>query len=188
MAFCGNCGQQIDDEAVICPHCRAPQQNIGQGTAAALDSKPVVSKKFLVIVIIAVAVIIAAAFMILGNGKKHNELAVSCANNYLSEATLHPQSYTELYSGLPGKMILRVERSEPTLLDHKGNTYYVYFDLSFYFFDITNDGKPTGYIIVVKSDGFGIDSSDYQVIATEPVGDGEGVQNALERCKKLYAK
>lgn len=27
MAFCRNCGQQIDDRAVICPHCGVAQGN-----------------------------------------------------------------------------------------------------------------------------------------------------------------
>ena len=27
MAYCKNCGQQIDDAAVICPHCGVPQSN-----------------------------------------------------------------------------------------------------------------------------------------------------------------
>ena len=28
MAFCRKCGSEIDDEAVICPKCGVPQQNI----------------------------------------------------------------------------------------------------------------------------------------------------------------
>ena len=28
MAFCRNCGQQIHDEAVICPHCGVPQARL----------------------------------------------------------------------------------------------------------------------------------------------------------------
>ena len=27
MAFCKNCGEQIDDQAVICPKCGVPQSN-----------------------------------------------------------------------------------------------------------------------------------------------------------------
>jgi len=27
MAFCKNCGEQIDDRAVVCPKCGVPQQN-----------------------------------------------------------------------------------------------------------------------------------------------------------------
>lgn len=27
MAFCRNCGQQIDDRAVVCPHCGVAQEN-----------------------------------------------------------------------------------------------------------------------------------------------------------------
>lgn len=27
MAFCKNCGEQIDDQAVICPKCGVPQTN-----------------------------------------------------------------------------------------------------------------------------------------------------------------
>lgn len=27
MAFCRNCGQQIDDQAVVCPHCGVAQEN-----------------------------------------------------------------------------------------------------------------------------------------------------------------
>lgn len=29
MAFCKNCGAQIDDKAVICPHCGVPQNSQG---------------------------------------------------------------------------------------------------------------------------------------------------------------
>lgn len=28
--YCRNCGQQIDDQAVICPHCGVPTQNMAQ--------------------------------------------------------------------------------------------------------------------------------------------------------------
>lgn len=34
MAYCKNCGQQIDDRAVICPKCGVPQQN----TPAVVDN------------------------------------------------------------------------------------------------------------------------------------------------------
>ena len=27
MAFCRNCGQQIDDRAAVCPHCGVAQEN-----------------------------------------------------------------------------------------------------------------------------------------------------------------
>ena len=27
MAFCRNCGQQIDDRATVCPHCGVAQEN-----------------------------------------------------------------------------------------------------------------------------------------------------------------
>lgn len=27
MAFCKNCGQQIDDRAAVCPHCGVAQEN-----------------------------------------------------------------------------------------------------------------------------------------------------------------
>ena len=27
MAYCRKCGKEIDDEAVICPHCGVPQNN-----------------------------------------------------------------------------------------------------------------------------------------------------------------
>ncbi len=28
MAFCKNCGQEIDDEAVVCPHCGTQQKEL----------------------------------------------------------------------------------------------------------------------------------------------------------------
>ncbi len=31
MAFCKNCGEQIDDKAVICPKCGVSQQNTAVG-------------------------------------------------------------------------------------------------------------------------------------------------------------
>lgn len=39
MAFCRKCGKEIDNEAVICPHCGVPQQNAQQ------EAKPVDNRK-----------------------------------------------------------------------------------------------------------------------------------------------
>lgn len=32
MAFCRNCGAEIHEQAVICPHCGVAQKNTGAGT------------------------------------------------------------------------------------------------------------------------------------------------------------
>ena len=33
MAFCAKCGKEIDDSAVVCPHCGVPVQQASQTTA-----------------------------------------------------------------------------------------------------------------------------------------------------------
>ena len=38
MAFCKQCGQQIDDNAVVCPNCGAAQQENPQVTPAVVDN------------------------------------------------------------------------------------------------------------------------------------------------------
>lgn len=39
MAFCRKCGKQIDNEAVICPHCGVPQQDLQQAAKPAEDNR-----------------------------------------------------------------------------------------------------------------------------------------------------
>ena len=38
MAYCKNCGAQIDDMAVMCPKCGAPQQNMNMQQTNVVDS------------------------------------------------------------------------------------------------------------------------------------------------------
>ena len=38
MAFCKNCGKEIDDKAVICPSCGVQQQEIAPTTPEVVDN------------------------------------------------------------------------------------------------------------------------------------------------------
>lgn len=37
MAYCRKCGEQIDDEAVICPKCGVPQKDLTSGSSMQRD-------------------------------------------------------------------------------------------------------------------------------------------------------
>ena len=38
MVFCRNCGREIDEKAVICPHCGVPQAGVNGNTVLQEDS------------------------------------------------------------------------------------------------------------------------------------------------------
>lgn len=176
MAFCGNCGQQLDDEAVICPYCHTSQRSAGQPTgyrannAAALKG----NQRTLKIVII---VLIAASFLygLIGGLRGTDGLAVKAAEKYMTEVERSRNNGT-----------VTVTHTKPRLLDHTGDVYYLYTEITIAY-SFSDKAETTGGIIVLKIDNK--ISGTYTVITDVPLSgtDEEHIQSGLEICKQLYS-
>lgn len=69
MAFCRNCGKEIDDKAVICIHCGVPQEDIQNNTNNNEEDRKATAAEILASILLPIVGVIMG-IVYLSKGKK----------------------------------------------------------------------------------------------------------------------